>query len=74
MILDEKKTLPPCPHCGVNMVNARLLAAGYDEEVFLHLCEEMSPDGGNNFLLVAWACTNCGYVELHAYISETESD
>jgi predicted RNA-binding Zn-ribbon protein involved in translation (DUF1610 family) len=74
MILDEKETLHLCPHCGGNMIDARLRARGFDSQVFIHLCNERLPDGSDNFLLVAWVCTACGYVELHAYISEAESD
>jgi predicted nucleic-acid-binding Zn-ribbon protein len=74
MIMDEKETLHPCPHCGGNMIDARLRARGFDSQVFIHIFNKRSPDGGDNFLLVALACTACGYVELHTHISEVEGD
>ena len=71
---NEDEILPPCPLCGGQRVYARLRAPGFDSLVYLRLCEEISADGNDNFFLVAWACTTCGYVELHANISGIESD
>jgi hypothetical protein len=67
MQLDTKEPFLKCPHCGGNMVEARLRTPGFDNQVFICLTEKISSDEAEEYLLVAWICVTCGCVELHAH-------